>query len=48
MKKVDYPYLHGILATHTIQKLLHENPFFISINISISDHTSVNQWKIFL
>lgn len=26
-EKVDYPYLHGILATHTIQKLLHENPF---------------------
>lgn len=28
-EKVDYPYLHGILATHTIQKLLHENPFYI-------------------
>lgn len=26
-EKVDYPYLHGILATHAIQKLSHENPF---------------------
>lgn len=42
-EKADYPYLHGILATHIIQKLSHENPFlYRSISAFQSTQVLIN------